>query len=124
MVLTIARNSLYKIVESMKTKNETIFICQEMDGMLKQRVDYLVKISLINQRKRWIADYIEKNFTKFMGEDRLLTSDEVVEMLQISHQTLGRRIKQGKLLPVNPEAKRNYRFKRSDVYKLIEKKGE
>ncbi|MCD8251799.1 MAG: helix-turn-helix domain-containing protein [Phocaeicola dorei] len=108
----------------MKTKNETIFICQEMDGMLKQRVDYLVKISLINQRKRWIADYIEKNFTKFMGEDRLLTSDEVVEMLQISHQTLGRRIKQGKLLPVNPEAKRNYRFKRSDVYKLIEKKGE
>ena len=51
-----------------------------------------------------------------MGEDRLLTSDEVVEMLQISHQTLGRRIKQGKLLPVNPEAKRNYRFKRSDVY--------
>ena len=108
----------------MKTKNETIFICQEMDGMLKQRVDYLVKISLINQRKRWIADYIEKNFTKFMGEDRLLTSDEVVEMLQISHQTLGRRIKLGKLLPVNPEAKRNYRFKRSDVYKLIEKKGE
>ncbi|MCS2957670.1 helix-turn-helix domain-containing protein [Bacteroides salyersiae] len=81
----------------------------------------MVKISLINQRKRWISDYIEKNFTKFMGEDRLLTSDEVVEMLQISHQTLGRRIKQGKLLPVNPEAKRNYRFKRSDVYKLIEK---
>lgn len=108
----------------MKTKNETIFICHDSDGMLKQRVDYLVKISLINQRKRWIADYIEKNFTKFMGEDRLLTSDEVVEMLQISHQTLGRRIKQGKLLPVNPEAKRNYRFKRSDVYKLIEKKGE
>ena len=108
----------------MKTKKEKIFICQEMDEMLKQRVDYLVKISLINERKRWISDYIEKNFTKFMGEDRLLTSDEVVEMLQISHQTLGRRIKQGKLLPVNPEAKRNYRFKRSDVYKLIEKKGE
>lgn len=108
----------------MKTKKEKIFICQEMDEMLKQRVDYLVKISLKNQRKRWISDYIEKNFTKFMGEDRLLTSDEVVEMLQISHQTLGRRIKQGKLLPVNPEAKRNYRFKRSDVYKLIEKKGE
>ena len=108
----------------MKTKKEKIFICQEMDEMLKQRVDYLVKISLINQRKRWISDYIEKNFTKFMGEDRLLTSDEEVEMLQISHQTLGRRIKQGKLLPVNPEAKRNYRFKRSDVYKLIEKKGE
>jgi excisionase family DNA binding protein len=108
----------------MAKKKEKVFICQEMDEMLKQRVDYLVKISLINQRKRWISDYIEKNFTKFMGEDRLLTSDEVAEMLQISHQTLGRRIKQGKLIPVNPEAKRNYRFKRSDVYKLIEKKGE
>jgi predicted DNA-binding transcriptional regulator AlpA len=106
----------------MKAKKEKVFICQEMDVMLKQRVDYLVKISLINQRKRWISDYIEKNFMKFMGEDRLLTSDEVVEMLQISHQTLGRRIKQGKLVPVNPEAKRNYRFKRSVVYKLIENK--
>lgn len=108
----------------MKIKKEKIFICQEMDEMLKQRVDYLVKISLINQRKRWIADYIERNFAKFMGEDRLLTSKEVVEMLQISVQTLSRRIKQGKLVPVNLEAKRNYRFKRSDVYKLIEKKGE
>lgn len=108
----------------MKKKNETIFICQEMDEMLKQRVDYLVKISLINQRKRWIEDYIKKNFTKFIGEDRLLTSKEVVEMLQISAQTLSRRIKQGKLVPVNPEVQRNYRFKKSDVYKLIEKKGE
>jgi predicted DNA-binding transcriptional regulator AlpA len=41
-----------------------------------------------------------------MGEDRLLTSKEVVEMLQVSPQTLGRRIKQRKLVPVNPEAKR------------------
>lgn len=75
----------------MKAKKEKVFICQEMDEMLKQRVDYLVKISLINQRKRWIADYIEKNFAKFMGEDRLLTSKEVVGMLQISVQTLSRR---------------------------------
>lgn len=108
----------------MKSKKKKIFICQEMDEMLKQRVDYLVKISLINQRKRWITDYIEKNFAKFMSEDRLLTSKEVVEMLQISSQTLGRRIKQGELVPINPEAKRNYRFKRSDVFQLIEKKGE
>ena len=50
----------------MKAKKEKIFICQEMDEILKQRVDHLVKISLINQRKRWISDYIEKNFTKFM----------------------------------------------------------
>lgn len=108
----------------MNAKKGTIFICQEMDELLKQRVDYLVKISLINQRKLWISDYIEKNFMKFMGEDRLLTSDEVVEMLQISHQTLGRKIKQGKIIPVNLEAKRNYRFKRSDVFQHIEKKGE
>lgn len=108
----------------MKAKKEKIFICQEMDEMLKQRVDHLVKISLINQRKLWIADYIEKNFAKFMREDRLLTSKEVVEMLQISVQTLSRRIKQGKLVPVNPESTRNYRFKRSDVFQLIEKKGE
>ena len=107
----------------MKAKKEKIFICQEIDEILKQRVDHLVKISLINQRKRWISDYIEKNFTKFMGEDRLLTSKEVVEMLQISIQTLSRRIKQGKLVPVNPEATRNYRFKKSDVFQLIEKKG-
>ena len=91
---------------------------------VKKEKVYLVKISLINQRKRWITDYIEKNFAKFMGEDRLLTSKEVVEMLQISPQTLGRRVKQGKLVPVNPEATRNYRFKRSDVFQLIEKKGE
>lgn len=105
-------------------KNQSIFICPEMDNMLQKRVDTLVKVSILKQRKRWIADYIKKNFMKFMGEDHLLTSDEVTEMLQVSHQTLGRRIKQGKLIPVNPEAKRNYRFKRSDVYKLIEKKGE
>lgn len=108
----------------MRNKKEAVFICQEMDELLKQRVDYLVKISLINQRKRWIADYIEKTFSKFMGEDRLLTSKEVIEMLQISVQTLSRRMKQGKLVPVNPEATRNYRFKRSDVFQLIEKKGE
>jgi predicted DNA-binding transcriptional regulator AlpA len=105
----------------MKT-NESIFICPEMDKMLSQRVDALVKVSIIKHRKRWIMDYIEKNFLKYMGEDHLLTSDEVVEMLQISHQTLGRRIKQGKLVPVNFEAKRNYRFNRSDVFKFIETK--
>lgn len=105
-------------------KAEAIFICPEMDQILSKRVNTLVKTYIIKHRKRWISDYIERNFNKFMGEDRLLTSNEVADMLQISHQTLGRRIKQGKLSPINPEAKRNYRFKRSDVYKLIEKKGE
>ena len=104
-------------------KSESIFICSQVDKMLIQRVDALVKVSIIKHRKRWIMDYIEKNFLKYTGEDHLLTSDEVVEMLQISHQTLGRRIKQGKLIPVNLEAKRNYRFNRSDVFKSIEMKG-
>jgi predicted site-specific integrase-resolvase len=67
-------------------------------------------------------DYIFQNLSKFMGEDRLLTSEEVMNMLQISRQTLGRRIKAGILNPVNPEAKRNYRFKKSDVVNYIERK--
>jgi predicted site-specific integrase-resolvase len=49
-----------------------------------------------------------------MGEDHLLTSEEVMNILQISRQTFGRRVKSGVLKPVNPEAKRHYRFKKSD----------
>jgi len=103
-------------------KKENVFISSELDRMLSQRVDILVKVSIIKHRKKLISDYIANNLSKFMGVDRLLTSNEVCEMLQISHQTLGRRIKQGKLLPVNSEIKRNYRFKRSDVISLIDSK--
>jgi len=107
----------------MTTQTKEFFICEEVDEMLKRRVDTLTKLYLIKNRKRLIYEFISKNFSKFMREDRLLTSDEVINMLQISRQTLGRRIKDGKLLPINPEAKRNYRFKREDVYKIIEGKG-
>jgi len=98
------------------------FICKELDEQLKTRVDFLVKVSLVKNRKKFIEDYISQNFSKFMGEDRLLTSEEVMNMLQISRQTLGRRVKSGVLNPVNPDAKRNYRFMKSDVINYIQRK--
>ena len=104
--------------------NENVrFINQELDEQLKKRVDALVRVSLVQNRKRFITDYIAKNLSKFMGEDRLVTSKEVMNMLQISRQTLGRRIKAGVLNPVNPEAKRNYRFMKSEITNSIERKG-
>jgi predicted DNA-binding transcriptional regulator AlpA len=106
----------------METKKNFMFLNKETDGQLKKRVEMLVKVYLIKNRKRLIENYIVKKISKFMGEDRLLTSEEVMNMLQISRQTLGRRIKAGILNPVNPEAKRNYRFKKSDVVNHIERK--
>jgi len=102
---------------------KNLFINKEVDEQLTKRVDFLVKVSIIKNRKRWIMDYFSENLSKFMGEDRLLTSDEVMNMLQISRQTLGRRIKNGVLTPVNPDAKRNYRFMKSEVVNYIEGKG-
>ena len=99
------------------------FISKELDEQLNERVETLVKVYIIKQRKRLIMDYISQNFSKFMGEDRLLTSQEVMNMLQISRSTLGRRVEDGVLVPTNPEAKRNYRFKKSDVINCIEGKG-
>ena len=99
------------------------FINKEADEQLEKRVKQLVIQYLAKYRKRFIEDYIERTFSKFMGEDRLLTSVEVMNMLQISRQTLGRRVKSGALKPVNPEAKRHYRFKKSDIDNYIEKRG-
>jgi predicted DNA-binding transcriptional regulator AlpA len=82
----------------------------------------LVKVYLARNRKKYIEDYIVQNFSRFMGEDRLLTSEEVLNMLQISRQILGRRIKAGILNPVNLDAKRHYRFKKSDVVNYVERK--
>jgi len=107
----------------MKKTNGFMFITKELDEQLKTRVDFLVKVSLVKNRKKFIEDYISLNFSKFMGEDRLLTSEEVMNMLQISRPTLGRRIKTGVLNPVNPKVKRNYRFLKSDINNLIERKG-
>jgi len=104
-------------------KKSIKFINKELDEQLSERVETLVKVYIIKHRKWLIEDYISQNLSKFMGEDRLLTSEEVMNMLQISRQTLGRRVKAGALNPVNPEAKRNYRFKKNDVINYIERKG-
>ena len=110
--------------KKMKKKHDFVFITKELDEQLKTRVDFLVKVSLVKNRKKFIEGYISQNLSKFMGEDRLLTSEEVKNMLQISESTLGRRIKDGVLNPVNPEAKRNYRFMKNDVINYIEKRKE
>ena len=107
----------------MVKKNNLVFLNKELDEQLQSRVRVLVMKNLIKFRKKFITDYIEQNFSNFMGEDRLLTSDEVMKMLQMSRQTLGRRVKAGVLLPVNPEAKRHYRFMKNDVVNYIERKG-
>ena len=104
-------------------ETENLFLCREIDKQLEKRVAGLVVKHLVKNRKKFISDYIKKDMTQFMGEDRLLTSDEVMNMLQISRQTLYRRIKHGKLKPTNPDAKRNYRFKKSEVCNYIEKGG-
>ena len=107
----------------MNKKNDFLFFNKAVDEQLKKRVDILVKVSLVNNRKQFIEGYILQNLSRFMGEDRLLTSKEVMNMLQISRQTLGRRVEAGVLVPTNPEAKRNYRFRKSDVINYIERKG-
>jgi len=105
----------------MNTKNISLF-SKEFDEQLEKEVERLVIKYLGKYRKKFIEDYISRNFKKFMGEDRLLTSEEVMNMLQISRQTLGRRMKDRVLIPVNPEAKRNYRFMKSDVINYINRK--
>jgi len=102
---------------------EDIFICSELDNMLRERVGFFVKAYIVKNRKKLILDYIEKHLKLFMEEDRVLTSDEVMNMLQISRQTLGRRIKNGILKPVNPDAKRHYRFNKSEVCRYLENGG-
>ena len=105
----------------MSTNN--LCLCQELDEQLKKRVKTLVVEYLAHNRKKLISDYIEREMKRFMGEDRLLTSDEVMNMLRISRQTLYRRIKHGVLKPVNPDAKRNYRFEKSEVDNYIKNGG-
>jgi len=98
------------------------FIGKELDEQMEKTVKTLVIKYLGKYRKILVEDYISKNFSKFMGEDRLLTSEEVMNLLQISRQTLGRRVKDRVLIPVNPEVKRNYRFKKNDVINYINRK--
>ena len=104
-------------------KKEFMFINEQLDNDLKNRIDVLARVFLVKNRKKFIDDYIERNFTKLMGENRPLTSKEVMEMMQISRSTLNRRIKSGKLKPINPDEK-NHRFLRKElVENFNSKKG-
>lgn len=102
----------------MKTENP-IFLTRDFDKMLNKRMDTLAKVYIIKNRKSLILNYIAENLAIFMSEDRLMTSEEVMNFLQISRSTLSRRIKEGILKPINPEASRNYRFKKNDVISSI-----
>jgi predicted DNA-binding transcriptional regulator AlpA len=106
----------------MKIKRNFKCLDNETNEQWKQTIEMLIIAYLVKHRKRFIENYITQNFSVLMGEDRLLTSEEVLKMLQISRQTLGRRIKAGLLVPTNPEAKRNYRVKKSAVVNYIDRK--
>jgi predicted DNA-binding transcriptional regulator AlpA len=105
----------------MKNEKKLLFINEEMDNELKKRIDVLVRVSLVKNRKRFIEEFISRNFCKFMGQDRPLTSNEVMEMLQISRATLNRRIKSQKINPINPD-ERIHRFLKSEVVESISSK--
>ena len=102
----------------MENETKLIFISKELDDQLKRRVDVLVRQYLAIHRKQFIANYIKTNFSKFMGEDRPLTSKEVMDMLQISRATLNRRIKSKVIRPINPNEK-VHRFLRSEIVECI-----
>jgi len=102
----------------MITEKKWTFFSKEMDNELKKRVDLLTKVYLVKNRKKLIDEFIKENFCKLMGNDRPLTSKEVMDMLQISRATFSRRIKLGKLKPINPNEK-VHRFLRSEVINFI-----
>lgn|GEM_PF-1637936 len=102
----------------MKVIKKMSFFSKEMKDELMCTIDIYVRVYLAKHRKRFIAEYIKENFSKLSGEDRALTSKEVMDMLQISRATLTRRIKKGKLKPVNPN-ERVHRFLRSEVVEFI-----
>ena len=100
-----------------------MLINPEFDKKLRKWVANNVKAYMIANRKRLILDYIVENLPTLLAEDRLLTAEEVRNMLQISPATLGRRVKSGVLVPVNPKERRNYRFLKSEVINSIKKGG-
>jgi len=112
-----------KTKKNMKNEKKMMFISEDMDNALKRRIDVLVRTYFAKHRKKFIADYIEVNFLKFMGVDRPLTSKEVMGMLQISRATLNRRINMGKIKPANPN-ERVHRFLKSEIIEhLNSRKG-
>lgn len=95
-----------------------IFFCKEADDLLKERVNILAKVYAIKYARLFVKEYLSKNLSVILSDSEYLTSKEVMSVLKISRSTLNRRIKNGELKPVNPESSRNYRFIKSEVYKL------
>ena len=100
-----------------------MFTSDELETYLEKEVEKLVVKYLGKWREKLLEDYIKRTFSKYMTEDRLLKTEEVMTILNISRSTVRRRVKSGVLKPVNPEAKRNYRFQKSDIDNYIERKG-
>lgn len=96
----------------------SMFFCKEADELLKERVNVLVKAYAIKYARKFVKEYIAENLSVILSDAEYLTSKEVMSVLKISRSTLNRRIKNGELNPVNPEASRNYRFIKSEVYNL------
>jgi len=102
------------------TTAKVSFLSETANKELEHAVEVLMLKYLVKYRKKFIEEYISSNFSKFMGENRPLTSQEVMDILLISRQTLSRWIKEGKIKPINSESGRHYRFKRDDIDRLIE----
>lgn len=94
----------------------SMFLCKEVDDLLKVRVNVLAKAYAIKYVRKFAKEYIAENIPVLLSNSEYLTSKEVMSILKISRSTLNRRIKNGELNPVNPEAGRNYRFIKSEVY--------
>lgn len=97
---------------------KSMFFCKEADDLLKVRVDILAKAYAIKYVRRFAKEYITVNISVLLSDSEYLTSKEVMSILKISRSTLNRRIKNGELNPFNPDAGRNYRFIKSEVYNL------
>lgn len=96
----------------------SMFFCKEADDLLKERLDVLAKAYVIKYARLFVKEYITENLSVILSDSEYLTSKDVMNILRISRSTLSRRIRNGELNPVNPEASRNYRFIKSEVYNL------
>lgn len=61
-----------------------------------------------------------KNFKKFIKEDSSLKAKEVMELLDISRQTLSNYVKQG-LIKIDTVINGKYRYNKNSVFALLNK---
>lgn len=99
-------------------EGKNLFLCKEADELLRKRVDLVAKAYVAKYARKYIKEFVAENLSILLSESEFLTSSEVMRILKISRSTLNRRIKSGVLRPINPEADRNYRFVKKEVYNL------